>query len=282
MELAKAVMTIISDIRSVAQDLTLPEMTDNKPAPEKRVKQVIPEYAGTEVYHALYLPVDWQPDKSYPVIVEYTGNGGYSNEYGDICTGKVEDSKLGYGISGGKGSIWICVPYFNDAGTENVWMWWGNNPQYDVGPTLDYCKKAVGYVCANYGGDPDAVILTGFSRGAIACNYLGLYDDEMASLWLAFIPFSHYDGVHDYLPTHGSALERLERLKGRAQFICSEDSKSLAATEQYLKSTGVQAPFTFMHTGFRNHNDAWVLRPSQTRTAMRQWLDQVIRNHTCH
>ena len=31
-----------------------------------------------------------------------------------------------------------------------------------------------------------------------------------------------------------------------------------------------------MHTGFRNHNDAWTLRPSPARTAMREWLDQVI------
>jgi len=268
------------DMTSVLPDLSPPEMIDGKPEPGKRVKHVIPEYIGTEVYHALYLSVDWQPDKHYPVIVEYTGNGGYKNEYGDICTGKVADSKLGYGISGGKGFIWICMPYLNDDGTENVWMWWGNNPKYDVEPTLDYCKKTVRYVCANYGGDPDAVILTGFSRGAIACNYLGLYDDEIASLWLAFIPFSHYDGVRDCWPTHGSALERLERLKDRAQFICSEDSESLAATEQYLKSTSVQAPFTFMHTGFRNHNDAWVLRPSRTRTAMRQWLDQVLRSRT--
>ena len=32
-------------------------------------------------------------------------------------------------------------------------------------------------------------------RGAIGCNYLGLYDDEIAELWKAMIPYSHYDGV---------------------------------------------------------------------------------------
>ncbi len=273
---------MIRDINSVASDLISPVMSDAEPAPGKRAKQIIPEYRETEVYHTLYLPVGWQPDKRYPIIVEYTGNGGYRNEYGDVCTGKVEDSKLGYGISGGEGFIWICMPYLNDDGTENAWTWWGNPPQYDVGPTLDYCKKTVRYICANYGGDPDAVVLTGFSRGAIACNYLGLYDDDIANLWLAFIPFSHYDGVRKGWPTHGSALQRLKRLNGRPQFICSENSASLAATEQYLKSTGVQAPFTYMHTGFRNHNDAWVLRPSSARTAMREWLDQVIGNRTCY
>ncbi|MFC1713393.1 hypothetical protein ACFL6S_06990 [Candidatus Poribacteria bacterium] len=267
---------------SVLPDLAAPVMIDGEPAPGKRVKQVISEYMETEVYHALYLPVDWQPDKRYPVIVEYTGNGGYRNEYGDVCTGVVEDSKLGYGISGGEGFIWVCIPYLNNAGDANVWMWWGNPPGYDVEPTLDYCKRTIRHICTNYGGDPDAVVLTGFSRGAIACNYLGLYDDDIASLWLAFIPFSHYDGVRDSWPTHGSELQRLERLNRRPQFICSEDGTSLAATEQYLRSTGVWAPFTYMHTGFRNHNDAWVLRPSPARTAMRQWLAQVLRSRSCY
>ncbi|MFC1712057.1 hypothetical protein ACFL6S_00245 [Candidatus Poribacteria bacterium] len=277
-----AMATIVSDMSSVIPDLTPPVMMDSEPAPGKRVKQVIPEYMETEAYHALYLPVDWQPGKRYPVIAEYTGNGEYRNEYGDVCTGKVEDSKLGYGISGSRGFIWICMPYLNNAGDANVWMWWGNPPEYDVGPTLDYCKRTVRNICTNYSGEPDAVILTGFSRGAIACNYLGLYDDDIANLWLAFIPFSHYDGVRDSWPTHGSALQRLKRLDGRPQFICSEDSALLAAIEQYLKSTGVQAPFTYMHTGFRNHNDAWILRPSPARTAIRQWLAQVLRNRSCY
>jgi hypothetical protein len=32
----------------------------------------------------------------------------------------------------------------------------------------------------NFGGDASAVVLTGFSRGAIACGYLGMHDDETA------------------------------------------------------------------------------------------------------
>ena len=268
---------VTRDISSVAPDLIPPEMTDGEPAPGKRVRAVMPEYRETEVYHALYLPTDWQPDNRYPVIVEYTGNGGYKSEYEDVCTGKVEDSKLGYGISGGKGFIWVCMPYLNSAGDANVELWWGDKPKYDPGPTLDYCRKTVPHICANYGGDPDAVILTGFSRGAIACNCLGLSDDDIARLWLAFIPFSCYDGTRK-TPDSASAPERLKRLNGRSQFICEENSQSLEDTKQYIKSTGVQAPFTFMHTGFRNHNDAWTLRPSPARTAMREWLDQVIRN----
>ena len=150
-------------------------------------------------------------------------------------------------------------------------------PHHNVGPTLDYCKRAVPYVCKTYGGDPGAVILAGFSRGAIACNCLGLNDDEIARLWLAFIPFSCYDVIRK-TPNWASAPQRLERLNGRAQFICSEKRDALAETEEYIKSSGIRAPITFMHTGFRNHNDAWTLRPSPARAAMRRWLAQVIRD----
>ena len=39
----------------VASDLVSPEMTSQDPAAGERVRQVAPEYRGTEVYHALYL-----------------------------------------------------------------------------------------------------------------------------------------------------------------------------------------------------------------------------------
>jgi len=273
------------DIRSVEPDLHVPPISEGQPAPGKRVKQTIAQYQHTAVYHALYLPTDWRPGRHYPVIVEYAGNGPYKNKYGDVSTGKVEGSKLAYGVSGGKGFIWICMPYLNNAGSANVTRWWGDGPQYNVEPTVDYCKRAVRWVCEHYGGDPDAVILTGFSRGAIACNYVGLHDDEIARLWLAFIAFSHYDGV---ITTWGyragdraSARKRLERLGGRAQFICGESGassrSSVSATKRYLESTGIQAPFTFRETGFRNHDDAWTLRPCSARKTLRQWLEKVLR-----
>jgi len=87
-------------------DLVTPAMTDEEPAAGKRVRQVAPEYEGTEVYHALYLPVDWKPGGEYPVIVEYTGNKW------SACgsTGEVKDANLGYGVSGGRGATWVAMP----------------------------------------------------------------------------------------------------------------------------------------------------------------------------
>jgi len=266
----------LPDIHQVRPDLSTPPTTAEAPAPGKRVKQVLPEYAGTEVYHVLYLPADWQAGRKYPVLVEYAGNGGFTNKLGDTCTGRPEDCGLGYGISAGKGCIWVCLPYVSMDHKTIQLNWWG-----DVEATVAYCKAAVRKVCAEYGGDSTAVIITGFSRGAIACNYIGLHDDEIASLWLAFIPHSHYDGVRTWgYPgdDRASALERLKRLKGRPQFISQE--VSTAATENYLRETGVSAPFTFQPLPYKNHTDTWVLRDIPERRRLREWVQKVVQERS--
>ena len=61
------------DVEQVT-DLVTPVMTEDAPEAGKRERQAAPEYDGTQVYHSLYLPVDWQPGGKHPVIVEYTGN----------------------------------------------------------------------------------------------------------------------------------------------------------------------------------------------------------------
>ena len=264
----------LPDIESVRPDLKTPEMVEGAPAAGKRVKQIAPEYKGTDVFHTLYLPTGWKPGATgkYPVLVEYAGNGPYGNRYGDVSTGKVEGSNLGYGISGGKGFIWLCLPYVNSREKTNQRQWWGN-----LAATVEYCKKAVPRICRDYGGDPSRVILIGFSRGAIACNYIGLYDDGIAKLWRAFVPYSHYDGVRNWgYPgaDRASALKRLKRLKGRPQFICMENS--IDETKRYLESTGVKGDFTFTVTPFRNHNDRWAHRKSPQRRQLRKWVSRVL------
>jgi len=232
------------------------------------------------VYHVLYLPKDWKSGKKYPVIVEYAGNGPYRDKNGDVSSGHVEGSKLGYGFSGGKGYIWLCLPYLNSSGTENVRKWWGDAPDYDPMPTVEYCKLTVRRVCEEFGGDEKKIILCGFSRGAIACNFIGLYDDEIARLWAGFIPFSHYDGVRKWAypdSDRKSAISRIARLKGRPQLILSESPANNLSTRKYIQSLkGINTDqLTFMNSGFRNHNDEWVLRPSEARSFARQWLKSI-------
>ena len=67
----------------------------------------------------------------------------------------------------------------------------------------------------------------------------------------------------------------MSRLAGRPQLILSESFKSNQLTKKYIKSSAGNGQFTFMETGFRNHNDEWILRPSHTRKAARAWLKKI-------
>lgn len=268
----------LPDIRSVPQDFVTPPMTEADPAPGTRIRQTIAAYRHTQVYHALYLPADWKPaGKHYPVLIEYAGNGPYSNAYGDTCTGCVEDCNLGYGISAGQGWIWACLPFVSEdhacRARHNQRQWWG-----DVEATVSYCKAAVAEICQTYGGDPSAVFLAGFSRGAIACNFIGLYDDEIAGVWKAFIAHSHYDGVRPW-PYAGSdrpsAARRLARLQGRPQFISHEGS--VQETRAYLQEAAPDGAFTFQALPYRNHTDTWALRDIPERNTLRTWVQNVLK-----
>ena len=265
------------DISTVAPDLEIPPLDQGKPSAGKRVKETLAGWPSDKVYHVLRLPNDWRPGRHHPVLVEYAGNGGYTNRFGDASTGRPEDSKLGYGMSAGRGFIWVCLPYLNEAGTALALQWWGDAPAHKAQPTLDYCHQAVAWICREYDGDTERVVLCGFSRGAIACNFLGLHDDETAKLWHAFVAFSHYDGVRLW-PYPGadreSARARLRRLGDRPQFLCAEGD-DIEETGRYLARHAPGGHFTVVPTGFRNHNDAWVLRPSEARSRLRQWLADV-------
>ena len=263
----------LPDIRSVPPDLIVPDAEDGPPRAGRRVRRTLSEYQGTEVHHTLYLPTDWQPGRRYPVLIEYPGNGPYTSPCGDVSSGEVEGCKLGYGISGGRGFVWAALPCVDPSHRRNQLWWWG-----DVDATLAYCRAAVKQICEQFGGDSAAVILCGFSRGAIACNFIGLHDDAIAGLWLGFMASSHYDGVRqwDYAGSdRASAEKRLARLRGRATFIAQEVSTQ--DIQDYLRSTGARDPFTFQTLHFGNHTDAWVLRDIPERRALRAWVADLLR-----
>lgn len=250
------------DSDNIPPDLVTPTVTTGEPVPGKRVVMVCQEYEGTGVHHLLYLPDDWVKGKKYPVIVEYPGNR-WKNGSGDVGS-----CNLGYGISGGKGVIWLCMPFVDKEKSRNATSWWG-----DVGATVDYCKKVVPETCRDFGGDPSEVFIAGFSRGAIACNFIGLHDDGIASLWRGFICHSHYDGVRKwgYEGDGREAAEiRLKRLGGRPQFISYE--QPLEGTKNYLREAMPDGNFTFQVLPFAEHTDAWVLRDVPEREVLREWF----------
>jgi hypothetical protein len=288
------------DVMTVPADLESPAIIAGEPAPGKMVLQSLPAYAGTEVAHALYLPTDWKKGARFPLIIEYLGNGS-----------RVRDRKnMGHALSGGKGFIWAVLPIVGTDGKRDMDWWWG-----DVGATVAYAKEAVPEICRQWGGDPARVVLTGYSRGAIACNYIGLHDDGIAGLWRAMIPVSHYDDGHTawgMTPQERAlAPDRLRRLGEIPQLICGEHSsrsarggaagllerieeKNLATfaaaksglglepladlegTREFVTRHLPQGRITLIDLPWVNHDCNVLHRDTPGRRQIRDWLQQVL------
>lgn len=255
----------------VTADLATPPMTRSEPGPGRRVRQVAPEYEGTEVHHAIYLPVDWGPGRLFPVLVEYTGN--HSPRHGS--TGRVADANLGYGLSGGEGVIWVTLPYVSGDRKENALIWWGSRQA-----TIDYCQTNVPRICREFGGDPERVFICGFSRGAIATSYIGLANDEIAALWRGVITHDHFDGERrwDYPESdRESAMRRLARLKGRPVLACGIGSGFLRGRPEIAVLTELQPKVGEIFEipegrVIHPHTDLWMHRESEERKQARLWL----------
>jgi hypothetical protein len=264
---AQAGVTGKLDMPLIPPDLSVPALINGPPRAGARVR------VGGKLYHALYLPADWRRGNKYPVIIEYPGNGpGPLEKTSDLVTGTPEACSLGYGVSAGKRFIWVSLPFVQPDESGISRQWWGS-----ADATVAYCFRTVRDICRNFGGDPNRVLLCGFSRGSIACNYIGLRNDEIAGLWRAFFCHSHYDGVRrwPYADSGGDfALARLRRLKGRPQFISHE--LSVDPAKAYLNSTGVTGDFTFKPIPYAKHTDKWVLYPVPVRATLRAWVDRVM------
>ena len=277
----------VTSIGQTQPDVVMPPLTARSPAAGRRVILTLPGRDADDCYHALSLPTDWRAGGRYPVLAEWAGNGHFASPEGDRNSGRVEDACLAYGLAGNDGAIVIGLPFLDGTGTRNVTRWWGTAPSHDPAPTLAYAKRAIADVCDRFGGDPARVALVGFSRGSIACNALGLADDEMATVWQAAVCFSHYDGLQRW-PFPGSdalsAVGRLARMGGRRQLIIAESVPEMAggqpppalvAIRRHLETARADGEFTFLETGFRNHDDDWALRPSPARREARRWLSDV-------
>ena len=252
----------------IEPDITLPDVVLGEPQAGKRVRSTTPGWESTSVYHTVYLPDNWTPEARLPVIVEYPGNGGFKQGL-DRSHGTVEGCALGYGVSSGT-AIWICMPFIDeqDGFKQNCTLWWG-----DIEETKRYCIATVRDVCDRFGGDSDRVFLAGFSRGAIACCFIGLHDDRIASLWAGFFAHSHFDGVRENWPYDGadrtSARQRLQRLGHRPVWISHEGG--ITETKKYLEETGIEGDWTFVPFPYPNHTALWTLRDLPIRTDARAW-----------
>jgi hypothetical protein len=275
-----------------------PVVSPGVPAAGRRVTVTPPEYAGTDVHHALWLPADWHADRvragvRWPVVVEYAGNEHPPSG----STGRVEDASLGHGLSGGR-CIWVVLPFVASDGTRNQTTWWG-----DLAATVAYAKVNVPRICGTFGGDPERVLLCGFSRGAIAVNLVRLHDNEIAGLWCGFVTHDHYDGVREWRGTawgapltayRAAASGRLGRIRERPVLICQHGGT--AEIEAWLDASGARPrEVTFLPVRIdmlfpklpcrpipgveitSTHTDRWlVVDGSDGRTA-RTWVSHVVR-----
>lgn len=237
-----------------ADRLVVPDMTEEKPAPGKRVREKLPAYTNTAVYHALYLPVDWKPGVRYPVIVEYSGNEWYGGCY---STGLPEGGSMGYGMSQGLGYIWVNAPCLNKARDAVQTTWW------DEDATADYAVALVRWICETYGGDPGAVFLTGFSRGGHACTGIGLHNDTVAGLWLAFHACQGFESSREALQT------RMPRLRGRPVFMTDNDRP------EFRNMFPSDSPVEWAESGLHCHSDVMMLDNRPSTAALRKWMQEV-------
>jgi predicted esterase len=245
--------------------LEVPAVEDGAPAPGRRVgHHLVPSGAGIETPPAalLYLPSDWQPGGIHPVVVEYPGNIFFTA--GCYSTGRPEQCVMGYGMTRGRGAIWISLPFVDAAGhvAENGWG--------DPDATADFCVRAVEDVCERFGGDRDRLVLTGFSRGAIACGFIGLRNDRIAALWMGLHCCQHYDGDGWNGATLDGALERAGRFRGTSVF---HTDNSADAVKPITEALGV--PTTFVSSGLGAHSCAMFLDDRESTKRVRTWFENL-------
>ena len=169
-----------AELHDTSKRVRVPDIAEGEPAPGRRVYQRLPGWKHMDVRHVLTLPREWTPGRSWPVLVEYTGNVFYHK----FChsTGRTEQGNLAYGLARGEKFICLNLPFISEDGRREQVDGWG-----DIAKTADYCLAALDFVAKNYGADRRAIFFTGFSRGSYAANYLALRDDRIAGVWAGFL-----------------------------------------------------------------------------------------------
>ena len=112
---------------------------------------------------------------------------------------------------------------------------WGDSAtKHSPRTTIELLHAVVKFVGGQYGADLQRVTLAGFSRGAIAAWYVGLFDDGVAALWHSFVVYAHCDGEYPLGSSFdgdfsSNITQRLTRLSGRPSFVCNCDVKPEAS-----------------------------------------------------
>ncbi len=243
-----------------AARLDVPDLAPGRPAPGRRVRFLLPGDSPSGAYSVLYLPEDWQPGRLYPVVAEYPGNVFYDPSC--YSTGRPERCVIGYGITRGLGAIWVSLPFVDSGARAIVEDGWG-----DADATAAYAVRVLDEICRRFGGDPANLILTGFSRGAIACGYIGLRNHRIARLWKAMHTCQHFDGDGWNGARMPGALERARRFSGREIFHTDNSSDLL---RRIMTEAGVSA--VYVESGLQAHSAAMFLDDRPSTLQLRRWF----------
>lgn len=242
-----------------AARIEVPPVEEVPPVAGKRVRYRLASDKGTGIYGVLHLPQDWKAGGKYPVIVEYPGNiffvpGCYSTGLPDQCV-------IGYGISKGVGVICVSLPFVDRGAGVIAENGWGV-----ADDTADYAVRMVEDICAKFGGDSENILLTGFSRGAIACGYIGLRNERIAALWKGFHACQHYDGDGWNGATMEGALERARRFRGKSVFQTDNSPVKFQPVMEAMKTQ-----VTFVQSGLGAHATAMFLDDRPSTQQLRAW-----------
>lgn len=242
--------------------ILVPEIYNCKAAAGKRVKYKLS--SKSNLYGVLYLPKDWQKGKSYPMIVEYPGNIFYTAKC--YSTGLPDQCTIGYGISKGEGVILLSLPFVDYSSNTVVKNGWGNPDD-----TADYTIKMVNDICKNYGADRGSIVLTGFSRGAIACGYIGLRNKDIASLWAAIHCCQHYDGDGWKGAVYKDAILRLKNGLNIPQFHTDNNDQAL---KDMLTSANINV--TYAKSKLNMHACDMFLDNRPSTEKLRKWFWSIV------
>ncbi len=175
---------------------------------------------------------------------------------------------MGYGISSGTNAIWVSLPFVDRTAGTVAENGFGSNNGDD---TIEYVQDVIDDICNKWGGDSNNLFLSGFSRGAIACGYIGLANDEISKLLKGFIFCQHYDGSRWNQSNMAGAIERAPRFLGEAIFQV-DNAKKKANYEQLMEHTDPSVEWTWVSSGLGYHSTAMFLDNRTMMVQQRQWF----------
>lgn len=112
----------------------------------------------------------------------------------------------------------------------------------------------------------------------LATSYIGLRDDEIASLWCGLMAHSHYNGVRRWSyadSDRDSATAQLRRFKSKPQWISHELNTD--QTEQFLRTAGLMHNRVHLvNLPYPNHSADWLLKDMAEAQAARTWWRQLM------